>query len=103
MTKATETKVNAVKAEFGGNWFTAKQVKNLLNSDFIRTLVKNVPEIEIDSQVIEIEISETEYTEFMTKYAERMDAVNFGGIGYCWTENGKYYNKRAEKRYRFLA
>ena len=101
MTKATETKIEMVKAEFGGNWFTAKAVKNLLNSDFIRTLVKNVPEIVIDKQTVEIEISGTEYAEFMEKYGDRMDTVNFGGVGMCYTENGKYYNKCTETRYRF--
>lgn len=101
MTKATENKVNAVKTAFGTNWFTAKQIKMLLNSDFIRTLVKNVPEIIKDVQTVEIEISKAEYNDFMQKYGERMDTTNFGGVGMCWTENGKFYNKRTETRYKF--
>lgn len=101
MTKAIENKIEMVKVEFKNNFFTGRQVKELLKSDFIRTLVKNTPDLIIDKQVIKIEISETEYNDFMSKYENTMDTKNFGGVGMCWTENGKFYNKRVETRYKF--
>jgi hypothetical protein len=101
MTKATANKIELIKEAYAGKWFTAKNVKELLSSDFIRTLVKNAPEIIIDKQTITVEINQKEYMEAIEKYADRMDSVNFGGIGYYFEENGKYYNKRTETRYKF--
>ena len=101
MTQATREKIEKVRTEFGMNFFTARQLKQFLGSDFMKTLLRNVSTIEKDVEIIEVEISETEYAEFMEKYGLTMDCIHFGGVGYCYKKNGKFYNKRTETRYRF--
>jgi hypothetical protein len=101
MTQATREKIEKVRTEFGMNFFTAKQLKQFLGSDFMKTLLRNVPTIEKEVETIEIEISEVEYNEFMEKYGLTMDCVHFGGVGYSYEKDGKFYNKRSEAKYRF--
>ena len=101
MTEKTRVKIENMKAVVGGKWFTSKDCKE--NGIDVRTILKNLPETEIETEkeYIICDISETEYKEAIEKYGDRMDGKYFGGIGFYYEENGKFYNKRCAVRYRF--
>lgn len=99
MLEKTRVKIEAFKTVVGCNWFGKKECRE--NKISPETLVKNVPELIVDKEIITCEVSEVEYLETIEKYGDRMDSKGFGGVGYYWAENGKYYNKRCTIRYKF--